>query len=514
MNADVRKRVIRYSGELLAGENVLNFIEEVFAVDGQINLAMISDFYELTMSNGYMKNGYADKIAYFDMFFRKIPDSGGFAIMAGVEQLIHYLENWHIREEDIEYLRSIGMFDEIFLQYLKDFKFSCDIWGIREGTPVFPNEPIITVRGPVIQAQLIETMVLLLINHQSLIATKANRIARAAGDRAVAEFGTRRAQGGDGALLGARAAYIGGCTGTACTAAGKEFGIPVVGTMAHSWVQMFSSELEAFREYARIYPNSCTLLVDTYNVLKSGVPNAIKVFREELVPKGVRPAGIRIDSGDLAYLSRRARKMLDDAGFPDCKIVASNSLDELIIQNLLVQGAKVDVFGVGERLITAKSDPVFGGVYKLVAVEENGEIIPKIKLSENVEKITNPGFKQVWRLFDRDGGKAVADVITHAGEEIDCSKPYEIFHPEFTWKRKTVADFEAKPLLVQLFSQGKRVYQCPELKEIRQYREQQQKTLWDEVLRLECPHTYYVDLSKSMWRVKEKLLREYTTSDK
>lgn len=473
------------------------------------NFTLLTDFYELTMANGYFENGFADKIAYFDMYFRKVPDRGGFAIMAGVAQLVDYLNNLRFDEEDIEFLRQKNAFCEEFLQYLKDFKFSCDVWAIPEGTPIFPNEPIVTVRGPIIQAQFIETMVLLIINHQSLIATKANRIVRAAEGRAVMEFGSRRAQGAEGALMGARAAYIGGCVGTACTMSEKEFAIPALGTMAHSWVQMFPTEEEAFRAYARSYPDKCTLLVDTYNTLKSGVPNAIKIFREEVLPRGFRPAGIRIDSGDIKYLSGRARDMLDEAGFPDCKIVASNSLDEYIIRDLLLQGAKVDSFGVGERLITAKSEPVFGGVYKLAAVERNGRIVPKIKLSENVEKISNPGHKQVWRLFDRDSGKAFADVITLVDESIDCGKSYEIFDPRFTWQKKLVTNFYAKKLQVPIFKAGKCVYECPGLDAVRDYCQEQIGTLWDEVLRFEYPHKYYVDLSVPLWEMKEQLLREY-----
>jgi len=477
----------------------------------RINLTMLTDFYELTMANGYLHNGLKNKIVYFDMFFRKVPDNGGFAIMAGVEQLIEYLKNLKFEDEDIEYLRGKKIFSEEFLQYLKNFKFSCDVWAIPEGTPIFPNEPIVTVRGPVIEAQFVETMILLSINHQSLIATKANRIVRAADGRTVMEFGSRRAQGYDGAIYGARAAYIGGCVGTACTISEREFGIPALGTMAHSWVQMFPTELEAFRAYARIYPDNCTLLVDTYNVLKSGVPNAIKVFNEEVVPRGFRPAGTRIDSGDITYLSKEARRMLDEAGFQDCKIVASNSLDEFIIKDILIQGAQVDSFGVGERLITSKSEPVFGGVYKLVAVEENGRIVPKIKLSENVEKITNPGFKQVWRLFDRKSGKAIADVLTTRDETIDESEPYEIFDPEYTWKRKTVTNFIAKKLMIKIFDKGSCVYESPKLQDIRNYCKEQVDTLWSEVRRFENPHKYYVDLSKPLWDMKARLLHEYSS---
>lgn len=476
-----------------------------------MNLTMLTDFYELTMANGYFQNGLKDRQAYFDMFFRKVPDNGGFAIMAGVEQLIEYLENLKFSDEDIEYLRSKNQFSEEFLQYLKNFRFSCDVWAIPEGTPIFPNEPVVTVRGPVIEAQFVETMILLTINHQSLIATKANRIVRAAQGRDVMEFGSRRAQGYDGAIFGARAAFIGGCVGTACTIAEREFNIPALGTMAHSWVQMFPTELEAFRAYARIYPDNCTLLVDTYNVLKSGVPNAIRVFNEEIVPRGFRSMGIRIDSGDITYLSKEARKMLDEAGFHDCKIVASNSLDEYIIRDILMHGAQVDLFGVGERLITSRSEPVFGGVYKLAAVEENGEIMPKIKISENVEKITNPGFKQVWRFFDNKTGKAIADVITFHDEVINENEPYELFDPDHTWKRKTVTNFTAKKLLVKIFDKGTCVYESPKLHDIRNYCREQVDTLWDEVKRFENPHKYYVDLSLPLWEMKQRLLKEHST---
>lgn len=474
-----------------------------------LNLTMLADFYELTMANGYLEGGLENRIAYFDIFFRKIPDNGGFAIMAGVEQVIRYLDKLQFNEEDIAYLRSKELFSEKFLQYLSKFKFSCDVWMVPEGTPIFPHEPILTVRGPVIEAQFIETMLLLTINHQSLIATKANRIVRAAEGRPVMEFGSRRAQGYDGAIFGARASYIGGCVGTACTLAERDFNIPAFGTMAHSWVQMFPSELEAFRAYAQTYPYDCVFLVDTYNVLKSGVPNAIKVFDEELAPRGIRPKGIRLDSGDITYLSKQARKLLDRAGYPDCKIVVSNSLDEYIIRELLVQGAKVDSFGVGERLITSKSEPVFGAVYKLAAIEEGGVITPKIKISENVEKLTNPGFKQVWRFFDRETGKAIADVITLVDEEIDESRTYELFDPSHTWKRKRVTNFHARKLLVPAYVKGECVYEIPDLKTVRAYCQEQVDTLWDEVLRFENPHTYYVDLSKALWQLKEDLLAEY-----
>ena len=476
---------------------------------GKMNLTLLADFYELTMANGYWEHGIAEQIAYYDLFFRKVPDQGGFAIMAGLEQAIDYMKNLKFTEKDIAYLRSKNCFNEAFLEYLQNFKFECDVWAVPEGTPIFPNEPIMTVRGPAIQAQFVETMLLLTINHQSLIATKANRIVRAANGRAVLEFGSRRAQGADGAVMGARAAYIGGCAGTACTLVDRDMHIPALGTMAHSWVQMFPSEEDAFRAYARTYPDNCTLLVDTYNVLQSGIPNAIKVFREEVVSRGYRPKGVRIDSGDIAYLSKKVRKMLDEAGFEDCKIMASNSLDEYIIQDILKQDGKVDSFGVGERLITAKSTPVFGGVYKLVAVEKDGEMDPKIKISENVEKITNPGFKKTWRLYDRDTGKAIADVITMHDETIDDTQAYEIFHPEYTWKRKTVTNFVARPLQVPIFEKGICVYESPDLQTIQQFCKEQIDTLWDEMLRFENPHKYYVDLSQKLWDLKHALLQKY-----
>ncbi len=472
------------------------------------NLTMLMDFYELTMANGYFTNGMKDKIVYFDMFFRKVPDNGGFAIMAGLRQLTDYLKNLKFTQKDIELFIRKG-FNEDFIEYLKNFKFTCDVWAIPEGTPIFPGEPIVKVKGPVIEAQLIETMLLLTINHQSLIATKANRLKRAAGDRMIMEFGSRRAQGYDGAIYGARAAYIGGCDATACAIDERDYGVPAVGTMAHSWIQLFGDELEAFCAYARQYPDNCTLLVDTYNVLKSGIPNAIEAFKREVLPRGFRPKGIRIDSGDITYLSRKARQMLDEAGFPDCKIVASNSLDEIIIRDMLIQGAKIDSFGVGERLITAASNPVFGGVYKIVAVEEDGVAVPRIKLSENVQKITTPCAKEVYRLFDKATSKAIADVITLQGEEIDESKPYELFDPNYTWKRKTVTNFIAKPLLVKIFDKGEFCYNNPDIKDIKEYCNEQIDTLWDEVKRFENPHTYYVDLSQKLWEEKKRLLDEY-----
>lgn len=476
------------------------------------NLTMLMDFYEMSMANGYFTNGMKNKIAYFDMFFRKVPDNGGFAIMAGLRQLIDYLKNLKFTQKDLELFAKKG-FNEDFINYLRNFKFSCDVWAIPEGTPIFPGEPIITVRGPVIEAQLIETMVLLTINHQSLIATKANRLKRAAGDRTIMEFGSRRAQGYDAAIYGARAAYIGGCDATACTIDERDFGIPAVGTMAHSWIQLFGDELEAFCAYARQYPDNCTLLVDTYNVLKTGIPNAIEAFKREILPRGFRPKGIRIDSGDITYLSKKARKMLDDAGFPDCQIVASNSLDEIIIRDMLMQGAQVDSFGVGERLITAASNPVFGGVYKIVAVEENGVAVPRIKLSENVAKITTPCVKKLYRLFDNETGKAMADVITLADEELEGLESYELFDPVYTWKRKKVTNFTAKPLLIKIFDKGESCYQSPDIKDIKAFCNEQVDTLWDEVKRFENPHTYYVDLSEKLWLEKKRLLDEYSNRD-
>ncbi len=469
------------------------------------NLTLLTDFYEITMANGYLKSGIVDDIAYFDMFFRKVPEGGGFAIMAGLEQMIDYLKNLNFTDEDIEFLRAKGSFCEEFLEYLRDFKFECDVWAVPEGTPIFPHEPIVTVRGPVIQAQFVETMILLTINHQSLIATKSNRIVRAAKGRPVMEFGTRRAHGTAAAVFGARASYIGGCAGTACAIADRKYEIPALGTMAHSWVQMFESEYEAFKAYAEIYPDNCILLVDTYNVLKSGVPNAIKVFKE-VKPKKI---GIRIDSGDIAYLTKKARKMLDDAGLPECKITISNSLDEYLIRDVLLEGAQIDSFGVGERLITAKSEPVFGGVYKLAALEKDGVIVPKIKISENIEKITNPGFKTVYRLFDKTNNKALADVITLHDEVIPEVDGYEIFDPKAIWKKKKLSNFYAKELMVPIFEHGKCVYDSPSIEEIRKHCEEQIGTLWDETLRFENPQTYYVDLSQKLYDVKKDLIEEH-----
>lgn len=472
----------------------------------RMNLTMLTDFYEITMANGYFESGMAEDTAYFDMFFRKVPDGGGYAIMAGLEQLIDYLKNLKFTEEDIEYLRGKGIFCEAFLEYLKNFEFKCDVWAVPEGTPIFPHEPIVTVRGPVMQAQFIETMVLLCINHQSMIATKANRIVRAAQGRPVMEFGSRRAHGADAAIMGARAAYIGGCAGTACAIADRDYGIVALGTMAHSWVQMYPDEYSAFKRYAEIYPDNCVLLVDTYNVLKSGVPAAIKVFKE-MKPKKM---GIRIDSGDVSYLTKKARKMLDDAGLQDCTIVVSNSLDEYIIRDVILEGAQIDSFGVGERLITAKSEPVFGGVYKLAALEKDGAVTPKIKISENVEKITNPGFKGLYRLYSKETGKAQGDVLTLSEETIPEQDAYEIFDPNAVWKKTVVRNYTVRNLHVPIFKEGKCVYESPSIEEIKKYCKEQIETLWDETLRLENPQTYYVDLSPKLFNMKQKLLQEFS----
>ena len=468
------------------------------------NLTMLFDYYELTMGNGYFQSGLKDRISYFDLYFRKNPDQGGYAIAAGLEQVIEYVKNLHFSEEDIAYLRARGCFPEEFLEYLKNFRFTGDIWAVPEGTVVFPGEPLITVRAPAIEAQFIETYLLLSLNHQCLIATKAARITRAAKGRTVSEFGSRRAQGADAAILGARAAYIGGVDSTACAIADQAFGVPAGGTMAHSWVQMFDTEYEAFLTYCKLYPNSATLLIDTYNVLESGLPNAIKAFKE----CGITRCAVRIDSGDIAYLSRKIRKTLDEAGLPECKIVASNSLDEYIIRGLFHQEAKIDAFGVGERLITAKSDPVFGGVYKLCAIEDaNGNVIPKIKLSENVGKITTPHFKKVYRLFGRDTGKAEADLICVWDESVDDTKPLELFDPEATWKTKVLENFEAKELLVPIFKNGELVYKLPTLQEIRANCKASMESMWDEVKRLDNPHNYYVDLSQKLWDIKYGMIK-------
>ena len=472
----------------------------------QEKLELITDFYEFTMSNGYLLKNMND-IAYFDVFFRSVPDKGGYAIVAGLEQVIEFIENLKFDDEDIKYLRARNIFSEEFLDYLKNFKFSGDIWAIPEGTVVFPREPLITVRAPIIEAQLLETMLLLIINHQSLIATKTNRIVREAKGRPVMEFGARRAHGTAAAVYGARAAIIGGAIGTSCTLTAQKFNISASGTMAHSWIQSFDSEYEAFKAYAEIYPEGCTLLVDTYNTLESGVPNAIKVFDEVLKPKGIRPAAVRLDSGDLAYLSKKVRKMLDDAGYQDCKICVTNSLDEHLISSLIQQGAKVDSFGVGENLITAKSDSVFGGVYKLVAMEKDGKIIPKIKISENIEKITNPSFKKTYRFYSKTTNYAIADVITLADEGMP-EEGYQIFDPQAPWKKKILKNCYVKPLAEKIFENGKLIYKSPELTEIAKYEKAQLATIWEEVKRLENPQKYYVDLSKKLWDLKNEMLNK------
>ena len=471
------------------------------------NYTLMCDFYELTMANGYFVNGLKDQISYFDVFYRTTPDNGGFVIAAGLEQVIDYINDLHFEKEDIEFLRKKKIFDEGFLKYLETFKFHGSIWSVPEGTPVFPNEPIMTIRANAIEAQFIETFVLSEINHQSLIATKASRIVRAAEGRAVSEFGARRAHGAEAATLGARAAYIAGCASTSCTLTDFTFGAPASGTMAHSWVQMFENEYEAFKKYCETYPDSTVLLIDTYDVIKSGLPNAIKAFDEVLKPMGKRPIGIRIDSGDIAYLTKKIRKILDNAGYSDCKIVVSNSLDEYIIHELLYQGAKIDSFGVGERLITSKSDPVLDGVYKLCAVEDkDGNVIPKIKISENVGKITTPHYKKLYRIYNKENGKAEADYITVYDEVVDENEPLELFDPQAIWKRKTMTEYKAVELQKPIFIDGVQVYKCPDIQEIRKYAKDQFDTLWDEVTRFENPHNYYVDLSQKLYDIKNDLL--------
>lgn len=472
------------------------------------NLSMLCDFYEFTMGNGYLKQGLEDTIAYFDMYYRKNPDDASFSICAGLESVIDYLENLQFSEEDVEYLRSRGIFDEKFLDYLGDFHFSCDVWAVPEGSVVFPGEPLVTVRGPIIQTSILETMLLLTINHQSMIASKTNRIVRAANGRPIMEFGSRRAQGPDAATDGAKAAYIAGACGTANTLTDLRYGVPALGTMAHSWVMMYPTEFDAFKAYAETYPTNCVLLVDTYDTLRSGIPNAIRTFKEVLEPMGYRPGGIRLDSGDIAYLSKRARRMLDEAGFEDATIVASNSLDEYKIQDILSQGAKINSFGVGENLITSKTDPVFGGVYKICGIERNGRFEEKIKISENVEKITTPGFKKFYRLYNKEDHKAIADVITLHDEEIAEDKPYDIFHPVYTWKRMTLENYTARPMQEQIYENGKLVYKLPSLEERRAYCEQELDTLWEEYKRFDNPHEYKVDLSKDLWELKHNMLNK------
>lgn len=475
------------------------------------NLTMLCDYYELTMSNGYFTAEMKDKIVYFDVFYRDNPDNGGYAIAAGLEQIVEYINDLRFDDEDIEYLRGKGCFSEEFLEYLKGFKFTGDIFAIPEGTVVFPGEPLMIVRAPVIEAQFIETYILMMINHQSLIATKASRIVRAAKGRAVSEFGSRRAQGSDAAILGARAAYIGGVNSTACTIADEAYGVPAGGTMAHSWVQMFDSEYEAFKTYCQIYPTRPTLLIDTFNVIESGVPNAIRVFKE----LGITQCAVRLDSGDITYLTKKIRKILDEAGLTECKIVVSNSLDEYIIRELIRQGAELDAFGVGERLITAKSDPVFGGVYKVCAIENaDGTITPKIKISENVGKITTPHFKKIYRLRGRETGKAEADLICVYDEVIDDTQPLEIFDPHHTWKRKVLENFTATELLVPIFKNGVQVYELPTIEQIREHCREEIEGMWDEVRRFTNPHNYYVDLSEKLWQIKHDMISEYRQARK
>ncbi len=471
------------------------------------NLSMLSDFYEFTMAAGYFENGMKDQVAVFDAFYRKNPDGGGYAIFAGLNDVIDFIKNLHFTEDDIEYFRQTENFSEEFLEYLSNFKFTGDVWAFPEGSVMFPGEPIITVKAPIIECSIIETYLLLSMNFNSLIATKTNRIVSSARGRLVMEFGARRAQGADASITGARAAFISGAPLTSNTYSSQKYGFKAAGTMAHSWIQAFDSEYEAFKTYAKMYPDNCILLIDTYDTLESGLVNAMKVFKEELVPKGLT-GGVRIDSGDLAYLSKEVRKRLDENGLEDFTIVASNSLDEFKIESLLAQGAQIDSFGIGERLITAKSDPVFGGVYKLVAMEKDGDMKAKIKVSENVEKITTPGFKKVYRLYDKKTGKAEADYIALAEEKVDDSKPMVIFDPLFTWKMKKMKDFKAREMQVQIFDKGELVYEEPSLEEIAEYRKEEVASLWDEVKRYDSPHNYYVDLSQDLWNLKQKLILE------
>lgn len=485
-------------------------MKKSYSVKDPRNLSILTDFYELTMANGVFQSPLRDQICVYDVFFRKVPDNGGFAIFCGLEQAVEYLENLSFTEGDIEYLRTKNIFCEEFLTYLKNFKFTCNVWAMEEGTPVFPKEPMFVVEGTAIQAQMLETALLILMNHQTLIATKANRIVRSAMGRPVQEFGARRAQGVDAANYGTRACYIGGCVSSSNTMMERDMGIPASGTMAHAWVQMFPSEYEAFKTFAEIYPDSTVLLIDTYNVLKSGIPNAIRVFDEVLKPLGKRPVGVRIDSGDIAYLSKQARVMLDEAGYPDCQIVASNSLDEYIIRDLLINDAKIDSFGVGECMITSRTTPVLGGVYKLAAIKNaDGSYTPKIKISASVEKITLPYRKQVYRIFDKETGMAKADYIAIHDEDVNLN-PQEItiFSPTEPWKRQTLTNVELKPLLRPIFENGKKVYNSPDLDEIKKYCAQQLETLWDEVKRLEYPHLYYVDYSEKLWLEQMRLLNE------
>ncbi|MFI3249677.1 MAG: nicotinate phosphoribosyltransferase [Eubacteriales bacterium] len=473
------------------------------------NLTMLCDYYQLTMANGYHQTEMREKICYFELFFRSVPDKGGFAICAGLAQVVEYIQNLHFSDQDIEFLRNKKIFSDDFLEHLKEFRFTGDLWAVEEGTPVFPKEPLLIVRSNAIEAQFIETYLLLAINHQTLVASKSSRIVRAAEGRTIMEFGARRAQGASAAVLGARASYIAGCHGTGCTMADEYHGAPAMGTMAHSWVQMFDSELEAFDAYCDIYHDNVVLLVDTYDVLKSGVPNAITSFHKVLKNRKMKNFGIRLDSGDLTYLSIKAREMLDQAGLEDCKIVASNALDEYIIRDIIQQGAQINSFGVGERLITSRSEPVFGGVYKLVAVENEGKIVPKIKISENPAKVITPHFKKAYRIFSKASGKAEADYLCLHDEEVDATKPLELFDPDTTWKRKVYTDYELRPLLKEIFRNGELVYELPTLEESRAYCAREIDTLWPEVKRFENPHHYYVDLSQKLWDNKQELLAQH-----
>lgn len=471
------------------------------------NLSLLSDFYEFTMANGYFNNGMKDTVAIFDAFYRNNPDGGGYSIFAGLNDIIDYVKNLSFSSSDIEYLRKEGNFSEDFLEYLKDFKFTGDIWAYPEGSVMFPNEPIITVKAPIIECSILETYLLLSMNFNSLIATKTSRIVKAAGNRLVMEFGARRAQGADASLTGARAAYIAGAPVTSNTLSSKTYGFKPAGTMAHSWIQAFDSEYEAFKTYALSYPENCILLIDTYDTINSGLPNAMRIFKEILEPRGLS-GGVRIDSGDLAYLSKEIRKILDENGFKDAKIVASNSLDEFKIISLLNQGAEIDSFGIGERLITSKSDPVFGGVYKLVGIYDDDQLISKIKVSENVEKITTPGFKNVYRLYDKKTGKAEADYISLRDEEMDDSKPLVIFDPLFTWKMKKMDNYKARLMQEKIFEYGKLIYEEPSLDEIAKYCKSELDSMWEEVKRFDTPHNYYVDLSQDLWNLKQNLILE------
>ncbi|NLC44524.1 MAG: nicotinate phosphoribosyltransferase [Clostridiales bacterium] len=472
------------------------------------NLTMMTDLYQLTMMYGYYKTNNHLRQAVFDMTFRQANNNSAYAIAAGLEQFLEYIENLYFSEDDLNYLDSLNLFDNNFLDLLRNLRFTGDIHAVPEGTVVFPNEPMVRVKAPLIEAQLIETALLNIINHQTLIATKASRVVMAAQGDNVLEFGLRRAQGPDAGIYGARAAIIGGCSGTSNVMSGQMFDIPVSGTHSHSWVMSFPDELSAFRAYADAFPDACLLLVDTYNTLKSGMPNAITVFKE-LKDKGHEPVGIRLDSGDLAYLSKKARIMLDDAGFPNAKIVASNDLDEELIWDLKAQGAKIDTYGVGTALITSKGCPALGGVYKMSAEEVNGELVPKIKISENHEKITNPGFKKVARIYN-GGGKAVADLVMLEEESIDTEKPLTIFDPLATWKRMTINNFTIKELLVPIYKNGELIYETPLLMDIQAYAKEELDTFWDEYKRLNNPHVYKVDLSQKLYDLKQQLLKEYS----